>query len=80
MKFYLAFDLKHPDLKKYFLLTLPLIIGLTMIFSSEFFFKFFGSFMPRGDLACLNFAFRIMMIPAAFFGQAIGMAMYPFMA
>ena len=80
MQFYLAFDLKHPDLKKYFLLTLPLIIGLTMIFSAEFFFKFFGSFMPRGDLACLNFAFRVMMILAGFFGQAIGMAMYPFMA
>ncbi len=80
MKFKLSFALTHPDLKKYFLLTLPLIIGLTMVFSSEFFFKFFGSFMPRGDLACLNFAFRVMMIPAGFFGQAIGMAMYPFMA
>ncbi|NNK84972.1 MAG: murein biosynthesis integral membrane protein MurJ [Desulfobacterales bacterium] len=79
MKFYPVFDLKHPELKKYFLLTLPLIIGLTMIFSAEFFFKFFGSFMPRGEIACLNFAFRLMMILAGFFGQAIGMAMYPFM-
>jgi len=80
MKFRPVFDLKHPDLKKYFLLTLPLIIGLTMMFSSEFLFKFFGSFMPRGDLACLNYSFRVMMILAGFFGQAIGMAMYPFMA
>lgn len=35
--------------------------------------------MPRGEIACLNFAFRVMMILAGFFGQAIGMAMYPFM-
>lgn len=74
------FDLTHPDLLKYVLLTLPLMIGLTMMFSAEFLFKFFGSFMPRGDLACLNFSFRVMMILAGFFGQAIGMAMYPFMA
>lgn len=67
MRFRPAFDLKHPDLKKYFLLTLPLIIGLTMMFSSEFLFKFFGSFMPRGDLACLNYSFRVMMILAGFF-------------
>jgi putative peptidoglycan lipid II flippase len=80
MKIKLAFDFKHPDLKKYFLLTLPLVIGLTMMFSSEFLFKFFGSFMPRGDLACLNYSFRVMMILAGFFGQAIGMAVYPFMA
>jgi len=80
MRFRPAFDLKHPDLKKYFLLTLPLIIGLTMMFSSEFLFKFFGSLLPRGDIACLNYSFRVMMILAGFFGQAIGMAMYPFMA
>jgi len=80
MRFRPTFNVKHPDLKKYFLLTLPLIIGLTMMVSAEFLFKFFGSFLQRGELACLNYSFRVMMILAGFFGQAIGMAMYPFMA
>jgi len=42
------FDLRHPDLKKYVLLTLPLMIGLTMTFSTEFLFRLFGSFLAEG--------------------------------
>ena len=41
-------NLKDPDLKQYALLTIPLIFGLTMMFSTEVFSKFFGSFCRRG--------------------------------
>lgn len=80
MKFYPAFDLTHPDLKKYILLTLPLMLGLTMTFSTEFFLKFFGSFLPEGRIAALNYSLRVMLILVAFFGQAVGVASFPFMA
>ncbi len=56
------FDLRHPDLKKYVLLTLPLMIGLTMTFSTEFFFRLFGSYLAEGSIAVLNFGLRIMLI------------------
>lgn len=79
-KFRLSFNFKHPDLKKYILMTMPLMLGLTMMFSTEFLFRFFGSYMPRGDLACLNYGFRLMLMLVGFFGQAVGMAMYPFMS
>ena len=80
MRFKLCFGWAHPDLKHYVLLTLPLILGLTMTFSTEFFFRFFGSYMPRGAIAALNYGLRITFILVGLFGQAIGTASYPFMS
>jgi putative peptidoglycan lipid II flippase len=79
MKFELSFDLRHPDLKRYIVLTLPLMLGLTMTFSREFFFRIFGSYLPAGGISGINYALKIMLIPVALFGQAIGTAVYPFL-
>ena len=80
MKFSLIIDFKHPDLKKYIKLTLPLMFGLTMFFSMEIFKLFFGSYLPSGSIADLEYGLRTMMLLVAFFGQAVGVASYPFMA
>jgi putative peptidoglycan lipid II flippase len=73
-------DLWHPDLARYVLLTVPLMLGLTMTFSMEIFSKLFGSFLPAGSIARIDYAVRIMMALVAFFGQGVGVAVYPFMA
>ncbi len=78
MKFYRPAP--HPDLKEYIRLTLPLMLGLTPVFSLEIFFRFFGSFLPTGGIASINYGFRIMFILVGLFGQALGTAFYPFMA
>ncbi|MDD9305110.1 MAG: murein biosynthesis integral membrane protein MurJ [Desulfobacter sp.] len=80
LRYFLCFDLKHPDFKKYILLTLPLMLGLTMTFSTEILMKFFGSFLDEGSISAMNYALRIMFILVGFFGQAVGMASYPFLA
>jgi putative peptidoglycan lipid II flippase len=80
MRFRLQFDWKHQDLCRYILLTLPLMLGLTMIFSMEIFSKFFGSYLQAGGIAWLDYAKIIMMMLVAFFGQAVGVASYPFLA
>jgi putative peptidoglycan lipid II flippase len=80
MRFKFCFEWTHPDLRHYVLLTLPLILGLTMTFSTEFFFRFFGSYMPRGAIAALNYGLRITFILVGLFGQAVGTASYPFMS
>jgi putative peptidoglycan lipid II flippase len=80
MKFSVIFDFKHPDLKRYIKLTLPLMFGLTMFFSMEIFMKFFGAYLPEGSIADLEYGFRTMLLLVAFFGQAVGVATYPFMA
>lgn len=80
LRFKFLFRLSHPDLKKYILLTIPLMFGLTMTFATEIFLKYFGSHLPPGNIAGLNYALRIMYIVVALFGQAVGVASYPFMA
>ncbi len=80
LKYFIIFRPQHPDLKKYLFLTLPLMVGLTMTFSTEFFFRLFGSYLPRGSIAVLNFGLRITLILVGLFGQAVGTASFPFMA
>lgn len=80
MKFIPRLDVFHPDLWHYLCLTLPLILGLTMTFSTEFFFRFFGSYMPEGTIAALNYGLRVMLILVGLFGQAVGTASFPFMS
>ena len=80
LKFRITFDFNHPDFKKYILLTLPLMVGLTMMFSMEIFMRFFGSYLPPGNIAALNYGRTIFLIPVGLFGQAVGAASFPFMA
>ena len=80
MRFNLIFEWRHPDLKKYVALTLPLMLGLTMIFSNELLTRFFGSYLPQGSIASLNYALRVMFILVAFFGQSASAASFPYLA
>ncbi len=80
MKYTLTLDFTHPDFWIYIRLTLPLMVGLTMSFSTEFFLKFFGSYLPEGSIACLNYGLRIMFILVGLLGQAVGTASFPYMA
>jgi len=80
LSFTLRFRLSHPDVAAYLRLTLPLMVGLTMGFSSELFFRFFGSYLPDGGVAALNFGLRMMLILVGVFGQAPGTASFPFLA
>ncbi|MBI9085177.1 MAG: murein biosynthesis integral membrane protein MurJ [Desulfobacterales bacterium] len=80
LRFTPVFDLGHSDLRTYVRLTLPLMLGLTMLFSTEIFLKFFGSYLAEGGIAGLNYALRIMFILVALVGQAVGVASFPFMA
>ncbi len=80
MRYRPLLDFRHPDLKKYILVTIPLMVGLTMTFSTEIFFRFFGSYLPGGSIASLNYALRVMFIVVGLVGQAVGVASYPFMA
>ncbi|MBN1578485.1 MAG: murein biosynthesis integral membrane protein MurJ [Chitinispirillaceae bacterium] len=80
MKFIPRFDVLHPDVICYVKKTVPLILGLSMVFSNEVFFRFFGSFLPEGGTSSVNYALRTMMMIVAVFGQASGVAFYPFLS
>ncbi len=80
MKLTIHFDFKHPDLRKYLVLTLPLMLGLTMTFSTEIFPKVFGSYLSKGSVASFNYGLRIMFLLVGLFGQAVGVASYPYLS
>ena len=80
LRYFFTVNFNHPDLKRYIILTLPLMMGLTMTFSTEILLKFFGSWLTEGSIAAMNYALRIMFILVGLFGQAVGVASYPFMA
>lgn len=73
-------SISHPDVVAYVKLTLPLMVGLTMTFSTEILLKFFGSYLPAGSIAAMNYSLRVMFILVGLFGQAVGVASYPYMA
>jgi putative peptidoglycan lipid II flippase len=80
MRFRPVFNIKDPDLKHYVLLTLPLMLGIGMTLSNELFFRYFGSFLQKGALASINYSLRTTMIFVGVFGQAAGVASYPFLS
>ncbi len=80
LRFAFRFHPTHPDLIRYVKLTLPLMVGLTMTFSTEIFLKFFGSFLPSGSIASLNYGLRVMLMMVGLFGQAAGVASFPFLS
>lgn len=80
MRFRFNFDFRHPGLTRFIRLTLPLIVGLTMMFSTELFFKFFGSFLAPGNISGLNYSLRVMLILVGLFGQAAGVAATPYLS
>lgn len=67
------------DLKSFLWRTLPLMLGLTLGFSSEFLLRRLSGFLGTGAVAEANYAFRLTMVLVAFFGQATGVASYPFL-
>lgn len=80
MRFKPEFNIFHKDVSIYIQKTVPLVLGLGMTFSNEVFFRFFGSFLPEGGTSSVNYALRTMMMVVAVFGQASGVALYPFLS
>ena len=79
VRYRLVFRPRDADLRKYVLLSLPFIVGLSMTFSNEFMFRFFGLFMSQGAVSYLNYALRVMMMLVGVFGLAFSAASFPFL-
>lgn len=67
------------DLRSFLWRTFPLMLGLTLGFSSEFLLRRLAGFLGPGAVAEASYAFRLTMVLVGFFGQATGVASYPFL-
>lgn len=71
---------KHPYLKRFLLLALPLMLGQSIVVLDEQFIRVFGSMAGTGEVSLLSYARRIMMVPVGVVAQAAGVASFPFLA
>jgi putative peptidoglycan lipid II flippase len=60
-------------------MTIPLMLGVTVVFADDFILRFFASGSP-GDITRLNYAKRLFAVPVAVLAQATGQATLPFFA
>ena len=74
------FDLSSPALREFIRLSIPLMLGFSLVVVDEWTLRVFGSFLVAGSITWLNNARRLMMVPVGILGHASGVASYPFLA
>ncbi|HSE50055.1 MAG TPA: murein biosynthesis integral membrane protein MurJ [Terriglobales bacterium] len=79
LRFSLDFDTSHPGFREWVRLTIPLMLGVSLVTADEWILRFFAS-GGSGDITRLNYAKRLFAVPVAVLGQAAGQASLPFFA
>jgi putative peptidoglycan lipid II flippase len=71
-------NLRDPDLKRYILLSLPIMLGVSVVVLDDMIVKRFASLLPgTGSISQLQYARTVMKVPMGVFGMAAGMAAFP---
>ncbi|MGE5284958.1 MAG: murein biosynthesis integral membrane protein MurJ [Actinomycetota bacterium] len=73
-------DFSDPGLKEFIRLSIPIMLGFSLVVVDEWTTRVFGSFLIAGAITWLNNARRLMLVPVGIFGQASGVASYPFLS
>jgi putative peptidoglycan lipid II flippase len=63
-----SWDLRHPGLRRFVVLTLPLMIAVSYSFVDQIIAAVLGVHLPEGSIAALNNAYRLMLVPVGMFG------------
>src|SRR5574341_52410 len=74
-----SFDLSHPGFREWVQLSIPLMLGVTLVAADEWILRFFAQ-GGAGDITRLNYAKRLFAVPVAVLAQATGQASLPFFA
>ena len=71
------FSLRHPELKRYFLLSLPVMLGFSVVVLDDMVVKHYASEVAEGVISRLQYGRTLMKVPMGVFGMAAGMAAFP---
>jgi putative peptidoglycan lipid II flippase len=74
-----SFDTKNPAFRKWIKLSIPLMLGVSLVSVDDWFLRYFAA-SSLGDISRLNYAKRLFQVPVSILGQAAGQASYPFFA
>jgi putative peptidoglycan lipid II flippase len=71
---------RHPAVRRYFALAIPLMLGQSLVVLDEQLGRTFGSLVSDGGVSWLTFGRQTMLVPVGVIAQAAGVATYPFLA
>jgi putative peptidoglycan lipid II flippase len=71
---------RHPAVRRYFALAIPLMLGQSLVVLDEQLGRTFGSLTSDGGVSWLTFGRQTMLVPVGVIAQAAGVATYPFLA
>ncbi|MGH9555413.1 MAG: murein biosynthesis integral membrane protein MurJ [Terriglobales bacterium] len=74
-----SWDISEAGFREWIALTIPLMLGVTLVTADEWILRFFASGSP-GDITRLNYAKRLFAVPIAVLAQATAQAALPFFA
>ncbi len=72
-----SFDLRNSAFLDWVRLSIPLMLGVSLVTADDWILRYFAS-SGVGDIARLNYAKRLFVVPIAILGQATGQASLPF--
>ncbi len=77
MRWHPVLSFRHPDLRRYLWLSVPIMIGFSIVVVDEWIIKNQASYLGPGALSYLQYGRTLMKVPMGVFGMAAGVAAYP---
>jgi putative peptidoglycan lipid II flippase len=77
MRWYPILSFRSADLRRYLWLSLPIMLGFSIVVVDEWIVKNQASYLAQGSLAYLQYGRTLMKVPIGVFGMALGVASYP---
>jgi putative peptidoglycan lipid II flippase len=77
MRWYPILSFRSPDLRRYVWLSLPIMLGFSIVVVDEWIVKNQASYLVPGALSYLQYGRTLMKVPIGVFGMAAGVAAYP---
>ena len=79
-RFRLLFDFGSPSVKRFFVLTIPIMLGVSLPVVDWWVVGYFGSSLSEGTFTHLKMGNRLMISAQGIVGQAVAVASFPFLA
>ncbi|MGE5327307.1 MAG: murein biosynthesis integral membrane protein MurJ, partial [Deltaproteobacteria bacterium] len=73
-------EVGHEGFRLFVKLTVPIMIGQSLIMTDDWIIRWFGSFLAPASISWLSYAKTLMKVPLGVVGQAAGVASFPFLA
>jgi putative peptidoglycan lipid II flippase len=74
-----SFDVRNSAFREWVRMSIPLMIGVSLVSADDWILRYFAS-DAAGAISHINYAKRLLQVPIAILGQAVGQASLPFFA